>query len=192
MPELVLPRGWLDEAEQEVLRELAQDRVVLEVGSYLGRSTVVLAEVAQKVISVDTHTGNPENYPLPEGGKAWSFPSFWENITDRDLEDRVIAIVADFAEAAYFLKPFAFGLVYIDADHSYEATMQLGRLGAALAGPGAPVVFHDYDQDRWPGVVAAVDELSASGGRPVYLAGSLARLPIITAGIQRVPRTMSS
>ena len=45
--------GWLHFHEAVVLERLAQDQVVLEIGSYFGKSTVVMADVAKKVICID-------------------------------------------------------------------------------------------------------------------------------------------
>ena len=45
--------GWLHSLEAEVLERLARDQVAMEIGSYFGRSTVVMAEVAKKVICID-------------------------------------------------------------------------------------------------------------------------------------------
>jgi len=45
--------GWLRPQEAVVLERLARDQVVMEIGSYLGKSTVVVAEVAKKVICID-------------------------------------------------------------------------------------------------------------------------------------------
>lgn len=197
MPYPDLPPGWLEEAEYHALRELAAGSTVLEVGCWLGRSTVAMAEVAEFVVTCDHFEGGPDlqensnEHSATLNGGVWTFPAFWtgeDGIKARGLAEKVIPVLGDFRRTAHILRPYRFGLVYVDADHSREATLQIGRLAAALAAPGAPVVFHDY-ADGWPGVIAAVDELCGDFGRPVRLGGSLVRLPIITAGIQPVPRS---
>lgn len=45
--------GWLSISEADLLERLAQDQVVLEIGSFLGRSTIAMVEAAKKVICVD-------------------------------------------------------------------------------------------------------------------------------------------
>src|SRR4029077_11328726 len=60
MPEaLTLPEGWLTSAEAAALAEIAAGKTVLEIGAWLGRSTVALARSARLVVSVDHHHGPP-------------------------------------------------------------------------------------------------------------------------------------
>lgn len=176
-----LPEGWLTVEEAACLAELAANRVVLEVGAWKGRSTVALASTAAMVVTVDTFSGSAEHQGA---GPVWTLPEFMEN---RAHYRNIVTVVGDFLEVAPWLRPYAFGLVFIDADHSYEATLRIGRVAGALAAPGARMVFHDYGRD-YEGVTGAVDLMSREGGGPVRLAGSLAALPVIQAGIRAVPR----
>ena len=50
-------RTSITAAEARALRRLARDSVVVEIGSAYGYSTVVMALVARRVISIDPHTG---------------------------------------------------------------------------------------------------------------------------------------
>jgi hypothetical protein len=60
-------------------------------------------------------------------------------------------------------------LVFIDGAHD-EETVYSDSLNALELLPPAPcaIVWHDYDPDRWPGVVSAVRRFGEGVGQPVY------------------------
>jgi hypothetical protein len=157
-----LPRGWLNDREARELSRLAVDQVVLEMGAWKGRSTVVLAEVASYVISVDRHRGIPQ-----EGWAEDSLPDYLEAV--RDLAN-VAIVIAHFEQIVPHLR--GIDLVYIDGDHDYQA-VEADILIALLVEPSV-VVMHDWDQD----------DVQQAGkmffGRPTTLIDSL-------ASFQRVP-----
>jgi hypothetical protein len=55
--------GWLTEDEGRELAELAEGKVVLEIGAYCGRSTICLAQKAVTVAVVDTFDGRATSQP---------------------------------------------------------------------------------------------------------------------------------
>lgn len=62
------------------------------------------------------------------------------------------------ADAASWLRDSLVDLVFIDADHSYDAvTFDIAAWRTRLR-PGGWLTGHDYDASRFPGVVRAVDE----------------------------------
>lgn len=141
-----LPDGWLSEDEAVELARLAAGKVVLELGSYLGRSTVVLAGAAERVVSIDLHrpfTFLGELYPD-------TFEEYFANV--RDL-DNVVSIVGPFTAARLFY-PDAFDLVFVDGVHDYDnARDDLGlafEFEATIAAHDwgrydLPQVAHDFD-----------------------------------------------
>ena len=94
-----LPAGWLTPAEADELRRLAAGRTVLELGAWKGRSTVVLAEVASYVVSVDRHRGIP--------GHGESLDEYLANV--RDLAN-VAVVIAGFADIVPHLARLRDGL----------------------------------------------------------------------------------
>lgn len=52
-------RGWIYNDECEALQKLATGKTCLEIGSFLGKSTVAMAETARVVRAVDTFRSNP-------------------------------------------------------------------------------------------------------------------------------------
>jgi hypothetical protein len=60
--------GWFHATEVYKLQQLAKDKICLELGSYKGKSTVALADVANKVYSVDPFKAN--------GGGQWQLQEY--------------------------------------------------------------------------------------------------------------------
>lgn len=181
-----LPAGWLSAGEAAALAELAYRRRVLEIGAYLGRSTVVLAECAELVVSVDHHRGSSEHQP---GAAEWrpeladgTAAAYLANLSAAGVTSRVVPIIGGYRDVLPLLAPATFDLVFLDADHREEATVEAATLALPLVRRPGILVFHDYDAIDYPGVRAAVDRLAAIlhlGRGPVRLDGSLAALPVL-------------
>lgn len=129
---MTLPEGWLSADEAHELRRLSRGRTVLELGSWKGRSTVVLAEGAKYVVSVDRHEG------ISEVGGEDSLPDYLGAV--RGLAN-VGIVVAEFSVFVPWLK--AFDLVYVDGDHESEAVARDAVLARSVA--LETVAFHDWD-----------------------------------------------
>lgn len=152
--------GWLLEDEGRLLFDLATEPWC-EVGSWKGRSSVILGSKAPGH-AVDMFRDNPRReYDLnTEGLPITVHHGRLENMADR--------------------VPEGLGLLFLDADHSFEATRTAFNLYAPKLRPGGIVVFHDAlpgpgvwpnaDYDRrnpppgphdnpWPGVRKFTDTL---------------------------------
>jgi hypothetical protein len=144
----------LSEPEAVALQQLAAGKRVLEVGALLGFSTVLMAQVAEEVVSVDPHDGYPAENPRP----TWH--EFNGNLLRFDVADRVVAyrdfyngktaaLITDDHDAPEF--------AFIDADGTYETTIMLIELVAEHMHADAPIIaVHDYNLPEWPGAGAAV------------------------------------
>jgi hypothetical protein len=60
--------------------------------------------------------------------------------------------------AASWLPGCALDFVFIDADHSFEAVRDDIAAWCRVVRPGGYVTGHDYDHNKFPGVVRAVDD----------------------------------
>ena len=150
------------DAEAAQLTELARGRTVLEVGSWYGLSTVVMARTARMVHAVDWHRGDPH------AGKRETLTSFWSNLERYDVRDRVVIHVGRAEVILPMLRPRSFDFAFLDGFHETEAVDRDARLILPLLRPGALLAFHDYGRF---GVRSAVDAL---GLPQVSLTGSLA------------------
>ncbi|MFG2663606.1 class I SAM-dependent methyltransferase [Streptomyces sp. NPDC048387] len=133
---------------------------LLEVGTYCGRSTILLADAAREAgvaaITVDHHRGSEEQQPGweyhdptvvdPEIGLMDTLPAFRRTLHRAGLEEHVIAIVGRSPQvAAAWGGPL--GFVFIDGGHTDEhATGDYEGWAPHLA-VGGTLVIHDVFPD---------------------------------------------
>jgi hypothetical protein len=164
--------GWLEDAEADLLiaalvRAIAtrpEAPAVVEVGSYCGRATVVLASVAAavdssgevRIYALDPHDGILGSLDRPVRTSP-SLEKFRRNISMAGLNGRVVSIVKRSSDVEWS-RPVCFLL--IDGLHDYASVARdFYRFESSLA-LGGYVAFHDYAA-YWPGVQSFVDELIA-------------------------------
>ncbi|MET9418803.1 class I SAM-dependent methyltransferase [Streptomyces klenkii] len=133
---------------------------LLEVGTYCGRSTILLAAAAREAgvtaVTVDHHRGSEEQQPgweyhdaslVDEAvGRMDTLPIFRRTLHQAGLEEHVLALVGRSPLAASLWgKPL--GLVFIDGGHTDEhATADYEGWVPHLA-PGGLLVIHDVFPD---------------------------------------------
>lgn len=160
---LRLPGGRINTsltpAEADRLRELADGRQVLEVGSAFGYSAIVMAQVAEHVLAVDPHTAHD------------SLGVMRANLLAHGCEDRVSIVAAASPQVLCALRHARarFGLIFIDGDHSEHAVAFDVACASALLAKRGTVACHDYGEDTCAGVKAALDRL----GKPDRLTDTL-------------------
>ena len=167
--------GFLDPLEGYVLALFAAHGTgqgeIVEIGSYMGRSTCWLAAGSkmtgrEKVTAVDHFRGSPEHRKgqmmeeealLRDGSLL---PSFLKNIRAAGLADQITPLEArSRAAAASWSKPIR--LLFIDGDHSYEASKKDFETWSPHVVPEGLIAFHDIE--GWPGVTRYYHELMAQG-----------------------------
>lgn len=146
---------------------------VLEVGTWLGKSTCFMAGLAKaiakpvKIFAVDTFKGEAscdfqKKVVKKSGGSI--LKKFKRNIKQLGLEDYIVPIESESHSCLDKLPKESFHVIFIDADHSYEAIKRdLNYLWPALKDTGL-FCGHDYDKD----VKKAVDEFAQEQGLDVY------------------------
>ncbi len=161
--------GFLPDDEAMALYAVARRAVgtgggpLVEIGSYLGRSTLFLAaaiaaegRTAAVVFSVDHHRGSEEMQPGwpdhnpalidPATGRMDSLGRFRASIERAGAEDLVVAVVGDSARvAANWSTPVA--LVFIDGGHGASTCWADYRGWAPRLAAGGYLVFHDVFED---------------------------------------------
>ncbi|MGI5337774.1 class I SAM-dependent methyltransferase [Streptomyces sp. CA-181903] len=165
---------------------------LLEVGTYCGRSTLLLADAAREagttVVTVDHHRGSEEQQPgweyhdtslvddAPGVGRMDTLPTFRRTLYRAGLEDHVVAIVGRSPQvAALWGTPL--GLVFIDGGHTDEhATADYEGWALHLA-QGGLLVVHDVFPDPADGGQAPyrvyVRALESGGFTEVSVTGSM-------------------
>lgn len=146
---------------------------VVEIGSYRGRSTCFLAFGLQfrgegVVHAVDHFKGSPEHqegescedaYIIRDGSLL---PIFTENLKRNGLDQFVKPVVSSSVAAAREWDGSPIRLLFIDGDHSYEATRADFEAWEPFVPQGGFVAFHDVN-DTWPGVQRFFKEITQPG-----------------------------
>ena len=166
--------GWLEEDEADlliasaavVIARLPKPHVLLEVGSYCGRSTVVLGSVVKtlsadgRLYAIDPHQGKVG----ASGQGIYIMPPTLEklkrNLAGSDLTDTVTIIPKHSWEVEWD-QPIT--MLFIDGLHDCSNVAQDFYHFEARLRPGAYAAFHDYAADDYPDVKAFVDELLRTG-----------------------------
>ncbi|MFJ9180460.1 class I SAM-dependent methyltransferase [Streptomyces sp. NPDC102360] len=140
---------------------------LLEVGTYCGRSTILLADAARAAgvtaLTVDHHRGSEEQQPGwdfhdpetvdPELGLMDTLPTFRRTLHAAGLEDHVVALVGKSPRVA---KAWGgpLGLVFIDGGHTDEHATADYEGWAPHVAEGGLLLIHDVfpvKHDEWTG-----------------------------------------
>ena len=162
--------GWLSPVEGYLLYRLARDGAgqgaIVEIGSWMGRSTAWLAAGSkaagrEHVHAVDTFNGGPMLKDLEVIRKeGTTYHRFAENLERLGLLDHVEPIVAESDAAAKRWTGGMIRLLFIDGDHSYSAVRQDFDLWSPHVVVGGQVVFDDASE-TYPGVLQLIGETLA-------------------------------
>jgi Methyltransferase domain len=162
--------GWLTEAQAARLAACGAraDGQVVEIGSFRGRSTVVLARAAGSVVAIDPHAGSdrgPQEISADaERGDA-DFEAFRANVAGLPVRH-----VRKFSADAHADVDGPIALLFVDGAHRFEpARADLVDWGRRVA-PGGTMLVHDSFSSI--GVTLALFTLR--GWRYVGRTGSLA------------------
>jgi predicted O-methyltransferase YrrM len=141
---------------------------VVEIGSYLGRSTIVLAAAASvagrsPIAAVDPHTGDLTH---PHFERLDTREQFLRNMEGAGMADRVLLVQETSVEAANSWPGDPVELLFIDGLHTHDAVLADVQQWSRYLVSGACVVLDDYLV--YPEVRSAVRELRGSG----WLGGS--------------------
>ena len=158
-------KGFMPRHEGLALYEAAHDAArlglpLLEVGTYCGRSTILLADAARAAgvpaVTVDHHRGSEEQQPGweyhdptvvdPEVGRMDTLPTFRRTLHAAGLEAYVVAVVGRSPQvAAFWTTPL--GLVFIDGGHTDEHALADYEGWAPHVARDGLLVIHDVFPD---------------------------------------------
>lgn len=195
--------GWLEDEEADLLLAACARALtgltsphgtpaIVEVGSYCGRSTVVLGSVVQalcpeaRVAAIDPHLGQigAADQGLQTG--APTLERLRANLEANGLTDHV-EVIRQCSYEVEWSRPI--GFLLIDGLHDHANVSRDFHCFEKWIVPGGWIAFHDY-ADYYPGVRSFVDELLATGRYTrVHLARSLMvvrRQPAATRRIETV------
>jgi hypothetical protein len=152
--------------------------LVVELGAWLGLSTRFLAWKAPDAVvaAVDHWRGSPEHHAQPEWRAM--LPSLYETFLALcwPCHERIVPVRATTLEGLHLLAGFGLtpDLIYVDAEHGYEAVLAELELARELF-PDAVLVGDDHPH---PPVRDAVAEFSRRHGLGVHTRGAGWRLAV--------------
>ena len=141
----------------------------VEIGTYCGKSTVLLGAAAAQsgsvLYTIDHHHGSEEHQPGwefhdttmvdPVSGRFDTLPTFRRTLDAAGLDDTIVAVVGKSTVVARDWRA-PLDLLFIDGGHSEEAAQQDYAGWARWVSVGGALVIHDVFPDP------------RDGGRPPY------------------------
>ncbi len=162
-----LPAGEILTDEAPVLfRAVSGREHVVNLGTLLGHSAVILALGAKQVTAVDTFTHKSGHKPTPERhlGELATCGNYFEAVRDSLVPyyGNIRCLCMDSAVAAGQFNDGSIDGVFMDASHTFDGVMRDWVAWRPKLVPGALVILHDYNEAH-PGVVAAAAEMVKAG-----------------------------
>ena len=152
LPDLTGVEGWLtDEQAARLAAAASRQRPggrVVEIGSYRGRSTIVLAAAAPpgaEVVAVDPHAGNdrgPREWTGTQDEGEADHRAFLANVERAGVARRVRHVRAP-SQEAHEAVAGELDLVYVDGAHAYVPARADIRDWGARVRPGGALLLHD-------------------------------------------------
>jgi len=144
-------------ALEQVLGMLAatDDTIIVEVGSWTGYSTSIIARCTKgNIFAVDHWKGNTGTILTKYAFENDVFVKFMDNMESQGFKDRVHPIVADSKTASLIFEDNSLDLVFIDADHrnshvseDIKAWLPKVKTGGILCGHDCEGYYHLYPKD---------------------------------------------
>ncbi len=147
-------KGWIYNDECAALQNLAAGKDCLEIGSFMGKSTVAMAETARRIRAVDTFHSDPAGESQVES--VTTLKSFLDNIAGYR---NITTHPGSSADVVPTFRDDEFDLIFIDGDHTAEGLTTDIRVCWPKLKPGGVMAFHDYGFHKWPAVKRIVDFL---------------------------------
>jgi hypothetical protein len=137
---------------QQLLSGIPQKNIVVEIGSFLGNgSTKEFIDAIKDsdgnfLYCVDTWKGNNNvDWHLKLAKEYSLFDTFLYYVTMYGGQNIVKPMIMESTDAALILKDKSCDLVFIDGDHSFEATKQDIEMWMSKVNPGGILCGHDCE-----------------------------------------------
>lgn len=144
--------GWMSPDQAERLYAAALTAVpgeqIVEIGSFRGRSTIVLASAAQEgveIFAIDPHAGNDRGPQEIEGfseAASTDHDVFLHNLRTAGVDGRITHVRA-FSDAAHGAVSGPIRVLYVDGAHRYSPARSDIREWGTRVQPGGVLLIHD-------------------------------------------------
>ena len=185
--------GWMSPGQGATLYDSAAacpaGGLIVEIGSFRGRSTIVLATAADpsvQVVAIDPHAGNdrgPQEIEGFEDEAADDHAVFTANLAAAGVTDRV-RHVREFSDAALDVVEGDIDVLYIDGAHRYAPALADIRAWGDRVGDGGTLLIHDSFSSI--GVTLAILRSLVFGSRFRYV-GRARSMTIYRADLESGP-----
>jgi len=145
-----------------LIKELGDvsDKTMIEIGSFIGESTVIFAEHFKHVIAIDSFV---PHYDKNDPTSNFNFDDVFEEFQNRieQKKDKITVYKMYSCDAVSSLKDDKYDFVYIDGLHTYEGVKDDINNYLPLVKKGGYIGGHDYgtQHPHLLGVTEAVDEM---------------------------------
>lgn len=157
MPSAVETPGWMSLEELHWLEQQASSSgVIIELGSWMGRSTLALCQGCPGLVfAVDHFQGAPGCSAYVEamepGGPVKVRRSFLRNTREHIESGRLLLVEKDTRDALPFLEQLlqprgGADMIFIDADHSQSAVMHDIHGSLRILRGGGLLAGHDFNE----------------------------------------------
>ncbi len=147
--------GWMTDAQAQALWDTAEvmrpPGQIVEIGSFRGRSTIVLASARPngvQMVAIDPHGGNdrgPQEYAANAEVGDSDHSVFWENLRRAEIDDRV-RHVREPSQSALGAVPGMIDLLYVDGAHRYApARADIESWGDRVPIGGAMLIHDSFN-----------------------------------------------
>lgn len=144
--------------EARALQVMAFRKQVLEIGAAYGYSTILMAEVAEHVLSIDPHVVHD------------SLETHTRNLITYNVDYKVGRLVGPNTTMLPPLDDRQFDVVFVDGDHTAEGVRFDLEQSLRLVKLGGVIAFHDWGEETCPSVRPTLEEWR----KPDYVIDTLA------------------
>ena len=156
-----LPSGMFEvddiAAYRKLLAHVPDGGKIVEIGVFAGKSLCSIGPLAKargiRMYAVDSWM------PYESCDMERAYAEFTAGLRRFHIEECVTVCRGDSAVMANSFTDGFFDLIFIDADHHYDAVKLDIQLWLKKLTPGGWIGGHNYHEPMWPGVTRAVDEI---------------------------------
>ena len=164
--------GGIKKLHEMAAKYFAGAEIMVEVGSWAGESSEVWSQYVKTLYCVDSWDIDlpPERYGHTMHDVRMAFYERMSGVKNARI------IQAESAMAARMFDNASLDVVYIDAQHTYKHVSRDMAIWLPKVKSGGVASGHDYNEEKFPGVVQAVNERF---GVPITFGGETSWLAII-------------